>query len=59
LRRIRWEKGDGATYFLPRGVEWAELSELQAEVYRFMVQMLAGATPDADQVLQQAQQVEA
>jgi len=59
LRRIRWEKGDGATYFLPRGVEWAELSELQALVYRFMVQMLSGATPDAAQVLQQAQQVEA
>jgi len=59
LRRIRWEKGDGATYFLPRGMEWEGLPDLQALIYRFMVQMLVGTEPDATQVLHQAEQVTA
>lgn len=47
LRRIYWEKGNGACYYLRGNMEWSDYPELLGIVHVFMCKMIVGTDADS------------
>jgi hypothetical protein len=55
LRKMRWEKGDGAVYFLRAGLRWVDVPELAADVEEWMCRLIDWGARDAAGMHQQAE----